>query len=125
MQKEFVMNPLIAHLYAQCSREPVLERPTPPRAPDAAQQRATAYDRHYITTHAQNLETLRNVMIFDRPPLPEEWREVLPCGAFVRVFVINERTTVRVLHTATEQRMGEPVIDTWCGEEDATIAQWS
>lgn len=119
------MNPLIAHLYAQCSREPVLERPTPPRAPDPAQQRATAYDRHYITTHAQNLETLRNVMIYDRAPLPEEWREVVPNGAFVRVFVINERTTVRVLHTATEQRMAEPVIDTWCGDEDATIAQWT
>lgn len=119
------MNPLIAHLFAQHNAEPVPKRPVPPRAPDAAQQRATAYDRHYITTHVHDPETLRNVLVYDRPPLPEEWRELLPCGAFVRVFVINERTTVRVLHTATEQRMGEPVIDTWCGEEHVTIARWS
>lgn len=119
------MNPLLAHLYAQHVPEPMLERPTPPRVPDAAQQRATAYDRHYIAMHAYDLKTLRNVPVYERPPLLGEWREVLPHGAFVRVFVINERTTVRVLHTATEQRLGEPVIDTWCGEDDATITRWS
>jgi hypothetical protein len=65
------------------------------------------------------------MLVYDRAPLAQEWRELLPRGAFVRVFVINERTTVRVLHTVTEQRLGEPVIDTWCGEEDATSARWS
>lgn len=118
------MNPLLAHLYAQHVPEPILEPPTPPRVPDAAQQRATAYDRHYIATQAHAFTTLRNVPVYDRPPLLDEWREVLPCGAFVRVFVINERTTVRVLHTVTEQRLGEPVIDTWYGE-DVTITRWS
>jgi hypothetical protein len=119
------MNPLLAHLYAQRSPEPVLEPPTPPRMPDVAQQRATAYDRHSITAQAHDFKHLRNVPIIDRPPLPEEWRDVLPSGAFVRVFVINERTTVRVVHTATEQRLGEPVIDTWCEDADVTIACWS
>lgn len=118
------MNPLLAHLYAQHVPEPVLESPMLPRVPDAAQLRATAYDRHYIATHAHDLTTLRNVPIYDRQPLLDEWRGLLPSGTFVRVFVINERTTVRVLHTATEQRLGEPVIDTWCGE-DVTITRWS
>jgi hypothetical protein len=125
MQKELVMNPVLAHLYVQHMPEPILQSPTPPRVPDAAQQRATAHDRHYITTQAHDLKNLRNVQIYDRPPLLEEWREVLPSGAFVRVFVINERTTVRVLHTATEQRLGEPVIDTWYGDEDVTSTRWS
>lgn len=119
------MNPLIAHLYAACYPHPVPELPAPPQVPDAAQQRATAYDRNYIAAHAHDLHQPRDELVYDRTPLPQEWREPLPSGAFVRVFVINERTTVRVLHTATEQRIGEPVIDTWCEEEDTTVVPWT
>jgi hypothetical protein len=116
------MNPLIAYLAAQQAPQHAPASPLPAPAPNAAHQRATAYDREYIAAHAHHFHTHPSLVAYDRTPLPQEWHELLPSGAFVRVFVINERTTVRVLHTATEQRIGEPVIDTWCGEADASSA---
>ena len=116
------MNPLIAHLYAQHNAQRAPEVPAPPQAPDAARHQVTAYDRDYIAAHAHHFHNHPDLVAYDRTPLPHEWRGLLPSGAFVRVFVINERTTVRVLHTAVGQRIEEPVIDTWCGEKDASAA---
>jgi hypothetical protein len=74
---------------------------------------ATAIDREYIANHAETNPADTNLLTFDRAPVAQEWACPLPQGAFVRVFVINEYTTVRALYTDAGDRVGEAVIDSW------------
>ncbi len=74
---------------------------------------ATAVDRAYIANHTENNPGDNSLQSYDRAPIANEWSGALPHDAFVRVFVINEYTTVRALHTNTGDRVGEAVIDSW------------
>lgn len=74
---------------------------------------ATAIDRVYIANYAEANPADSNLLTYDRAPVANEWSCALPHGAFVRVFVINEYTTVRALHTNAGDRIGEAVIDSW------------
>jgi|GEM_PF-6144608 len=114
------MNPLIARLCADGNVANNHALPTPPAPPLPSQLRVTAYDRDYIAAHMHHFNSNPDLFAYDRTPLPDEWLEPVPSGAFVRVFVINEWTTVRALHLVTGQRVGEPVIDTWRGYTEPT-----
>lgn len=72
---------------------------------------ATASDRAYLAAHPELLEMALNT--YDRPPIAGEWTSSLPQNAFVRVFFINEWTSVRVLHSESQQRISEPMLDSW------------
>lgn len=74
---------------------------------------ATAFDRAYIADHALLTDVKGEMSTYDRAPVADEWSESMPDGAFVRVFVINELTTVRALYSPAGDRIAEPVIDTW------------
>lgn len=115
------MNPIFAHLRADLRAEFPAGHPSLASLHHASQHIAIAYDRDYIAAHARQFDTNPDLVAYDRNPLPNEWLEFVPAGAFVRVFVINEWTTVRVLHLATGQRTGEPVIDTWRGTEPLIV----
>jgi hypothetical protein len=74
---------------------------------------ATAVDRAYIADYTEANPADTSLLTYDRAPVANEWSNALPQGAFVRVFVINEHTTVRALHSNAGDRIGEPVIDSW------------
>lgn len=104
------MNPLFFQMYRA-------EQPSPPIAPSAppvVENPATVYDRAYIAAQAELIGL--DLFAYDRPPVEGEWPDVAPSDAIVRVFVINEWTTVRVLQDSSGQRISEPAMDSWRGE---------
>lgn len=84
---------------------------------------ATAVDRAYITDNELLTDVKGEMCTYDRAPVADEWAESMLDGAFVRVFVINEFTTVRALYSQAGDRLAEPVIDTW--RPDATYVMAS
>ncbi len=74
---------------------------------------ATVVDRTHIAARNAEISVWDDMVSYDRTPVADEWAESPPDGAFVRVFVINEFTTVRVLHSASGERIADPAIDTW------------
>ncbi len=84
---------------------------SPVTAPPPGPKLAPAYDRAYVQAHPELHTTDRHMFHYDRNPLPAEWEGDLPSGCYVRVFVINAWTIVRVLHTATGKRLRAPVMD--------------
>ena len=74
---------------------------------------ATAIDRAFIVDQGLSSDTKGDMSTFDRAPIADEWVDGISDGAFVRVFIINEYTTVRALYNEAGDRLAEPVIDTW------------
>ncbi|PLS78886.1 MAG: hypothetical protein CYG59_16075 [Chloroflexi bacterium] len=74
---------------------------------------ATAIDRAFIADQGLSSDTKGDMCTYDRTPVADEWLDTMPDGAFVRVFIINEFTTVRALYNQAGDRLTEPVIDTW------------
>ncbi len=100
------MNPLFFQMHRA-------DQPSPPIAPCAppVENPATVYDRAYIAAQAEIIGL--DLFAYDRPPVEGEWSHVVPPNAIVRVFVINEWTTVRVLQAPSGERISEPVMDCW------------
>lgn len=117
------MNPLFLSFNAP-KPAPLPAAPIVDEAPMPAElSPAASYDRAYIAAHGRCFHHNPEIVTYDRSPLPGEW-SLMPNGAFVRVFVINEFTTVRVLHTTRGDRITEPVIDSWRGfpsDEDTDL----
>jgi hypothetical protein len=80
-------------------------------APLVAPQIATLYDQAYVRAHPELYTTDTRCFHYDRAPLPDEWSGSLLPGCYVRVFVINAWTVVRVLHTPNGTRLQAPMID--------------
>ena len=84
-----------------------------PEVAQPVENPATAFDRAYIADHELLTDVKGEMATYDRAPVANEWSQSVPDGAFVRVFVINELTTVRALYNSAGDRIVEPVIDTW------------
>ena len=82
-----------------------------PMTPPVALQLAAAQDQAYAHAHPELYAYDTRAFSYDRSPLPGEWSEDSPCDSYVRIFVINAWTIVRVLHTATGQRLQAPVME--------------
>jgi hypothetical protein len=74
---------------------------------------AVAYDRAYVESHPELYTNDKCIFHYDRTPFPSEWDEDAPSDSFVRVFVINPWTTVRVLHTSNGTRLQAPQMNSW------------
>lgn len=110
------MNPLFAQFRAYDCALPTFDLVEPSENP------ATAHDRAYIAANVPDVTDNKELLAYDRAPIADEWTEAMPQGAYVRVFVINECTTVRVLHNACGDRVAEPVIDSWRGDATSVLA---
>ena len=99
---------------------PVVARTEPgdvvPSVPTTPQN-VLDHDRAYVNAHPE-LYSLdySSRFHYDRAPLPSEWSGELPSGCYVRVYVINAWSIVRVLHSAEGTRLQAPVIDTWVND---------
>lgn len=85
----------------------ISEPPTPVENP------ATNVDRAYLAMHNPADDTRGALFSYDRAPIAGEWEMTVPDGSFVRVFAINDVTTVRALHSVNGHRLAEPAIDSW------------
>jgi hypothetical protein len=88
----------------------------PFQAPEVVQpveNPATAFDRAYIAEQELLTDVKGEMCTYDRAPVAGEWAETMADDAFVRVFVINEFTTVRVLYNQAGDRVAEPMIDSF------------
>lgn len=81
--------------------------------PQPVENPATSIDRVFIADQGFLSDTKGDMCTYDRAPIADEWLDTMPDGAFVRVFVINEYTTVRALYNQAGDRLAEPMIDTW------------
>ncbi len=89
----------------------------------AVPQIVADYDQAYVEAHPELYAPDTHKFHYDRDPLPSEWDENLPSDCYVRVFVINAWTTVRVLHAPNGTRLQEPVMDSW-GDISPTYSEF-
>ncbi len=99
-----ILKPAVAEITR--TDQPATARPVVPEV-------VATHDRAYIQAHPELYATDTHKFYYDRDPLVSEWYGDLPSGCFVRVFVINAWTTVRVLHAPNGKRLQAPVMDTW------------